>query len=36
VAAPFEARSPDGRVDGMRGRLLVVEAADVAQLAVRV
>ena len=31
-----EARTPDRRVDGVRGRLLVVEVADRARLAVRV
>ena len=33
---PFEARPPDGCVDGVRGGLLRVEAADPARLAVRV
>ena len=33
---PFEARAADRRVDGVRGRLLGVEEADLAPLAVRV
>ena len=36
LAAAFEARAADGRVDGVRGLLLRVEVADVAPLAVRV
>ena len=33
---PCEARTPDRRVDGVRGLLLGVKEADVAVLAVRV
>ena len=33
---PFEARAADRRVDGVRGRLLGVEEADVVELAARV
>ena len=36
LAPAFEPRSPDGRVDGVRGGLLRVEEADVALLAGRV
>ena len=36
LAAAFEARAADRRVDGVRGRLLRVEVAEVARLAVRV
>ena len=36
LALPCEARSSDGRVDGVRGVLLRAEVADVALLAVRV
>ena len=36
LALPFEARSPDRRVDGVCGLLLGVEVADGARLAVRV
>ena len=32
----FEARASDRRVDGVRGRLLVVEVADEAHLVVRI
>ena len=35
-APALEARAADGRVDGVRGFLLVVEVADRARLAVRV
>ena len=36
LALPFEARAADRRVDGVRGRLLGVEEADVVELAARV
>ena len=36
LAPAFEARPPDGRVDGVGGLLLGVEVSDLARLAVRV
>ena len=36
LALPLEARSPDRRVDGVRGLLLGVEEANASLLAVRV